>query len=110
MCTLLAEYHLSKVSGAEGPSEALQVGYYDTYTACINGEGDRDLLDWNGGPDLGYHSYLRVNYDQLRKVCPPPYLSLPQSFFDLISPALCLVPALSILPVVDLHLGALETT
>lgn len=42
---------------------------FEAYVADVEVDGDQDLSGLTDGPDLGYRTYIHVDYDQVREVC-----------------------------------------
>lgn len=59
--------------------EVLEINDSDAYAAYFEDEGDWDVSDLTGGPDLGHCVPIRVADDQVREVRSISSPSLPES-------------------------------
>lgn len=84
--------------------------WFDAYTADAEGEGDWDLFDFTGGPDLDHCASIRVSNDHLREVYSTASHSLSKSVVYLIGLALRNVPTLPNRSVDYTLVGAPEAT
>lgn len=91
----LSEYHPYEIPDTVEPLEESEACDFDAYAADVEDEGDWDLSDLNGCPDLGHRASILVDYEELRVVCLAVYLSLPTSVVDIAHLAIPNVPVLS---------------
>lgn len=61
----LSEYCPSEVLDSEESLEIQEIGDFGAYAADFEDNGDWDLSDLTGGPDLAPQASIRVDYDQL---------------------------------------------
>lgn len=106
----LSESHFSESFGSEGMAEVLGLGYFDTYEADVESEGEWNLLYLNGALDLCNRASIHVDCDQLRMVRSTASLPFPTYVVDSLILALPSVPALSDRPVLDRRVTALAGT